>query len=308
LQAYAEFDMAAHEEEKTAGLFKKEIIGEHPAFMAKHTREGTQAKYEGAIEQAKFDANQQSLVANQQVRVAEAAVIDAAQRLRILGVNVDIDALLANASEASVDKLADEDVVAYPILAPFGATVIAKMAVMSQKADTNDVLFSLADLSTVWVDADIPESDFGLIPRVQTGTIRVTATAYPGRKFTARLLSVGATVDPATRTVPILAATDNSDGALILGMFARITLDSGTVERVLTVPASAVIEIEGKPAVFVPDAKDAHTFHFHPVVLGREAGDRRVVLSGLSAGDVVVSKGAFILKSELILQSETEEE
>ena len=127
MQAYADFDIAVHEEEKTAALHKEKIIGEHLAFVAKHTREGAQAKYQGAIEQARFDANQQSLVANQQVRLAEAAVIDAAQRLRILGVAEDIDALLAKADEASVGRLADEDVVAYPIVAPFDGTIIVKV-------------------------------------------------------------------------------------------------------------------------------------------------------------------------------------
>ena len=179
---------------------------------------------------------------------------------------------------------------------------------MSQKADSNDILFGLADLSTVWVDADVPESDFGLIARLQSGTIQVTAAAYPGRKFAAKLLSIGAMVDPATRTVPILAATPNADGALKLGMFVRIALDSGIIERVLSVPKSAVIEIDGKSAVFVPDATDARTFHFHPVALGRESGDRRVIVSGLAAGDTVVSQGAFLLKSELVLQKETDEE
>ena len=166
LQAYAEFDIAVHEEEKTAALHKEKIIGEHPAFVAKHNREAAQAKFEGSLEQTKFDANQQALVATQAVRLAEAAVIDAAQRLRILGVTEDITTLLANAAEASVAKLADEDVVAYPITAPFDGTVIAKSAVPSQRAEPSDILFTLADVSTVWVSADVPESDFGLIPQL----------------------------------------------------------------------------------------------------------------------------------------------
>ena len=90
LQAYAEFDIATHEEEKTAGLRSQDIVGEHPAVVAQHTREGLQAKLEAAIEQVQFDAAQEKRLADQQVRQAEAAVIDAAQRLRILGVAEDI--------------------------------------------------------------------------------------------------------------------------------------------------------------------------------------------------------------------------
>ena len=122
-------------------------------------------------------------------------MIDAAQRLRILGVSEDIDELLAHAGERRPTP-ADEDVTAYPIVAPFDGTIIAKPAVPSQKAEMNDVLFTLADLSTVWVMANIAESDFAVLPQLQDGTIRLTATAYPGRTFEAKLLSVGAVVDP----------------------------------------------------------------------------------------------------------------
>jgi RND family efflux transporter MFP subunit len=308
LQAYADFDIASHEEEKTASLFKDKIVGEHPAFVSKHTREGVQAKFEAALEQARFDANQQSLVANQAVRLAEGGVIDAAQRLRILGVVADVDELIANADAAVAAKVTDEDISAYPIVAPFDGAILTKDAVPSQKADLNDVLFTVADLSTVWVQANIPESSFGLLPRLEGGTIRLTASAYPGRRFEARLLSIGKVVEPSTRTVPLLAETSNTEELLKIGMFVRIELDSNEEEKALTVPLSAVVEVEGRKAVFVPDAKDSRTFHFHPLKLGREAGARQVVASGLKVGDLVVSKGAFTLKSELILQNETEEE
>jgi cobalt-zinc-cadmium efflux system membrane fusion protein len=308
LSAYAKFDIAYHEEEKTTGLRREMIVGEHPVYVAKHTREAAQAEFEAVLEQAKFDANQQSRVANQQVRMAEGEVIDAAQRLRILGVSEDIDNLLANADQGSLTKLAQEDVTAYPTIAPFDGTIITKSAVLSQKAEVNDVLFTLADLSTVWVMVNIPESDFALLPALNASKIRLTATAYPDRQFEARLLSVGATVDTTTRTVPMLAETANADGILKVGMFVRIVLDTAIDAQVVTIPTAAVVEIEGKKGVFVPDAKDVHTFHFRPLKLGRASGDRQVVVSGLAVIDEVVSKGAFILKSELVLQNETEEE
>ncbi|GAC1468443.1 MAG: hypothetical protein NVSMB9_11140 [Isosphaeraceae bacterium] len=310
LQAYAEFDIAAHEEEKTGALRKQRIIGEHPAFVAKHTRESAQAKFEGVIEQAKFDANYQNLLVSQQVRLAESSVIDAAQRLRILGVSENIDDLLAHADRAADARKADEDVTAYTIEAPFDGTIISKstLAVPSQKAELTEVLFTLADLSNVWVLANIPESDFSLLPALQKGTIRLTATAYPDRAFKARVLSVGATVDPSTRTVPMLAETDNPDGLLKIGMFVRIVLDTTTEDRVLTVPSSALVEIEGKAGVFVPEGKDGRSFAFHAVRLGRESAGRQVITSGLAPGAVVVSRGAYELKAELILQNETGED
>jgi membrane fusion protein, heavy metal efflux system len=91
-------------------------------------------------------------------------------------------------------------------------------------------------------------------------------------------------------------------------MFVRIVLDTAVETKALIVPGSAVVEIDGKTGVFVPEGDDGHNFAFKPVKLGRESGDRRVVASGISPGTAVVSEGAFTLKSELILQNETEEE
>ena len=310
LSAYAKYAMAKHEEEKTSGLFREQIVGEHPKLVAEHAREGAQAEFEAAVEQARYDANQQNLLAIQKVRQAEANVIDAAQRLRILGVPEDINKLLAQAGTVAADigYSATEDVTACPVLAPFDGTIVTKTAVMSQKADMNDVLFTVADLSTVWVMANIPESDFSLLPALKQGTIRLGATAYPGRSFVAKLLSVGAQVDPNTRAVPMLAETPNADGALKVGMFVRITLDMATESKALTVPRAAVVEVEGQTGVFVPTGKDGRTFTFHPVKLGRTSNDRQVIVSGLKLDDTVVTGGAFQLKSELVLKSQSEDE
>jgi membrane fusion protein, heavy metal efflux system len=309
LQAYAEFDIASHEEQKTDLLRDQDIVGEHPALVARHTREGIQAKLEAAIQQVGFDAAQEKRVADQKVGQAEAAVVDAAQRLRILGVSEDIQYLLDHADQANAIAR-DEDVTFYRIVAPFDGTIIKKDAVPSQRADPGDVLFMLADLRSVWVSAKVSESDVAKLPKLKDGAFRVTATAYPDREFSARLLSVGAMVDPQTRTVPVLAQTDNPDGLLKLGMFMRIMLDSASSEPVLTVPANAVIEIETEKFVFVPSGKEAghQKFTLRPVEVGRPTGDRIEVKSGLRDGDKVVTSGAFLLKSELILQNEPEED
>ena len=316
LSAYADFIIAAHEEEKQTGLHAAAVVGEHPYFLAIHTRESSQAKLEGVLGTAAFDAGQQDKIARNALRMAESEVVDAAQRLRILGVPVDIDALLAapkpgDASQSVPDTtaaLAREDVTAYKICAPFDGTIIDKSAVVSQKVEINDRLFILADLRDVWIQANIPESDFGLVPALKNGTVHVTAAAYPGRKFDARLLSIGSVVDATTRTVPLYAEADNRDGLLKLDMFIRIVLDTTAKTTSLTVPTAAVVDIEGKQGVFVPSGDDGRTFTFHPVKIGRDSDGRRVVQSGLDAGQQVVTQGAFTLKSELILQNQTEED
>jgi len=309
LQAYADFDIASHEEQKTASLRSQNIVGEHPALVAHYTREGIQAKLEAAVEHIRFDSAQEKRLADQRAGQAEFAVVDAAQRLRILGVSENIQDLLDHADQANT-IVRDEDVTFYRIAAPFDGTIIKKDAVFSQRADLNDVLFILADLRSVWVTANVSESDIAKMPKVKDGTFRMTATAYPNRELSARLLSVGAVVDPQTRTVPILAQTDNPDDLLKLNMFVRIMLDSSASEQVLTVPAGAVIEIETEKYVFVPSNKgaDHQSFTLKPVEVGRQSGDRLEIKSGLTEGTKVVASGAFMLKSQLILQNETDEE
>jgi membrane fusion protein, heavy metal efflux system len=309
LQAYAEFDIATHEEQKQAYLRSKDIVGEHPALVARHTREKIQAQLEAAIEQVQFDSAQEERLAVQGVRLAEAAVIDAGQRLRILGVAEDIQKLLDQADLANTIAR-DEDVTFYRIAAPFDGTIIKKDAAFSQKADLNDVLFVVADLRSVWVTANVTESDVEKLPKLKDGSFRMSATAYPGREFSARLLSVGATVDPQTRTLPVLAQADNAEDLFKLGMFVRIHLDSSAVESVLTVPAAAAVEIDGQSVVFVPvkNSPENRSFSPRPVELGPQTGDRLVVKAGLNDGDQVVSSGGFMLKFELVLQNQADEE
>src|SRR5262249_52213480 len=160
--------------------------------------------------------------------------------------------------------------------------------VPSQKADMNDVLFVVADLQTVWVKADVSESDVPKLTRLGDGTIRFRTTAYGDREFLARLISVGSVVDPQTRTVPILAEAENPDGLLKVGMFARILLDSSAVEEALTVPTAAVIEKDGLKYVFIPGASP-RSFTLRPVEVGRQVGDRTAVRAGLKEGDQVVA-------------------
>jgi cobalt-zinc-cadmium efflux system membrane fusion protein len=308
LGTYSDFEIASHEEEKQADLFKNNLVGEHLVFLTKHAREAKQAKFEASLEQVRFDASQQARIADQQVRAAEAAVIDAAQRLRILGVSEDITKVLTPAQTAANPSMVEyEDVTAYTITAPFDGTIVARTAVPSQRVEFTDGLFSLADLTTVRVTANVPESRVGLLTSMGRPTLQVTAAAYPGRTFDARVIYVGEEVDPATRTVSLLAEMPNADGRLRPGMFVQIKLDSPEKTSALTVPAGAVVEIEGVYGVFRP-GKDANMFTFAPIVAGAEANGRRTIVSGVAGGDSVVVTGAFTLKSELVLQNESEAE
>jgi len=308
ITAWAELEMASHEFEKQSDLNKRQIVGEHPVFLAEHTLEGAQAKFNAALEQVRFDVSQQNRVARQMVRDAEEMVLDAASRLRILGVAADDNNLVAHPEAAS--NLPDEttDIAGYPIVAPADGTVITTSVTRTRRVEVGDPLFVVADLSRVYAVANIPESDFAALPGLNGGTVHLTAEAFPGRTFDTKMLYTGAEVDPITRTVRLVAEADNRDDLLKLGMFARIALDTKTVEKATVVPPSAVVDFDGVAAVFMPDAKQPRTFTKHRVKLGRSTPDGQIILGGIKPGDPVVISGTFLLKSELILQNDTGEE
>jgi multidrug efflux pump subunit AcrA (membrane-fusion protein) len=307
LSAYAAYEIDTHEEGKQAQLFHERIVGEHMPFVAQHTREASQAKFEAALEQVRWDASQQKRLADQQVRRAEAGLIDAVKRLEILGVHEGPPDPLAAAGNPYAATTAAEDITAYPLVAPFEGTILTTSVVPSQRVELTDILFTLADLRTVRVVANIPELDLPMLPLLSEGGVRVEAAAYPGRSFKAAMLYSAPMVDPMTRRVRLVAEAPNSEGLLRLGMFTNVLLESPSKDVALTVPASALVEIENKQAVFIA-LRDGQTFTLRYVITGREAAGRQAITGGLSEGEVVVKEGAFMLKSELILQNQPEED
>jgi cobalt-zinc-cadmium efflux system membrane fusion protein len=161
----------------------------------------------------------------------------------------------------------------------------------------------LADLSTVWVWANVHAQDLAqLLGAEERGTVpvEITVTAYPGRKFRGTLTYVGATMSEETRMVKVRATVENTDMALRPGMFceATIALGDGQGEEVLAVPRNAVLSDEGKDFVFKHWKDDF--FVRQDVRKGREFFGAVELLEGLQAGETVVADGAFLLKSDVL--------
>ena len=307
LQAYAEFEIASHEAEKTSGLRKHKIIGEHPFFVAQHTREGAQAKFEAALEQVRFDANQQKLLADQQVRHAEAAVIDAAQRLRILGVSEDIAHLLAHAERRrrrhqrrGRDRLPDRRPVRRHDHRQ-GGRPQPEGRDERRPVHPGRPLDRLGHGQHPRVGLQGPARPPGHDPPDR----RRPTPAGPSRPSCSRS---GRMVDPTTRTVPLLAETPNPDGLLKLGMFVRIVLDGADHRAHRDRPHRRGRRDRGPEGRLPPLRQGRADLHL-PACQARPRGGRppgRPLRA--HQGEMVVSSGAFFLKSELILQNETEED
>ncbi len=317
LSNYAKFEMAIHEEEKHQDLFAKKLIGEHLLRQAKHDRESAQALFDSAMEQTRFDVVHELRVAQEDLQKAEVNLIDSIQRLRLLGVPEDdpsthLDLNSSQPITADWTKtISMEDVAAYPIYAPFEGTITKRSVVPSQRVENSTELFTLADLSSVRIEARISEKDFATLGVVKIGdTVDLSVPFASVENLAAKVIYVGAQLDEHTRTVPIVAEAKNVEGRLRPGQFCRVGVRSAERQGVLAVPASALVEVQGKPGVFLTGEIEGK-YRFRHVGIERQPNspdEMAVVTSGLKAGDLVVTKGAFVLKSELILASEPEEE
>jgi len=161
------------------------------------------------------------------------------------------------------------------------------------------MLFRINGLSTVWVNAQVPESQIYLIP---TGaTIAVHAAAWPGESFRGRVQALLPQVDASTRTFTVRAVLDNPEGKLSPGMFVSLDLSPQSGEPQLVVPSEAVI-VTGQRSVVIL-AREAGAFAVAEVVAGPQVGDKTIILKGLSEGQSIVLSGQFLIDSEASLSS-----
>ena len=191
-------------------------------------------------------------------------------------------------------------------------TIIKKDAVFSRRADLTDVLFIVADLRSVWVTANVTESDVAKLPTIKDGAFRMSATAYPGREFRARLLS--RRVQPSTRQTrtrvrcsprPRRMPTTSTNSACSCAS-TSIAPRASPSSRCRPPPRSSS---RVRTSSSFPPGIHRRIGHFtsRPVELGAQTGDRVVVKAGLKKGDQIVSSGSFMLKSELILENQDDE-
>jgi membrane fusion protein, heavy metal efflux system len=181
----------------------------------------------------------------------------------------------------------------YPIVAPRSGIVLKREITIGQVVQPADAAFTIADLSNVWIVANVPEEDGGLLHREMEVEVRVPA--LPQQKIKGHLSFVSPIVDPATRTVEVRMDIANPTGLLKPDELASMTF-TGHTDRKLTVPDAAVVREENKDYVFVQSAPQ--TYVLREVSLGEEGNDRRIVLGGVKAGEHIVTEGAFHLNNQ----------
>ena len=183
-----------------------------------------------------------------------------------------------------------------PIQAPIDGIVVKIDVVPGETVDVDRELFTIADLSTVWVQADVLEKD---LPLIRVGLDAVVGVAgYPDRRFAGRVSYVADMLDPTTNTARVRCAVANPDGALKLNMFAAVEIAVPTGRDATTVPPGALQYVDEKPVIFV--RKGADGFERRDVSLGVADRDWIEIVDGVTPSEAVVTTGSFQLKSILL--------
>lgn len=216
--------------------------------------------------------------------VAQAEQRAAADQLRVLGIS---DGMLEKAAQSGgINSIS-------PVVATLSGVVVERKVAKGQVVQPADALFTVADLSRVWVIAQVPE---GEVMHVQAGqSVVVEVPALGHGKRTGKLIYVGDIVNPDTRTVMVRTEIENQDRTLKPAMLATMLIKARSVER-LVVPAAAAVREDNEDHVFI-DAGEGR-FRLVKVKLGPEQEGRRAVLSGLPEDAKVVTDGAFHLNNE----------
>ena len=181
---------------------------------------------------------------------------------------------------------------------PVSGYITERRAYPSTAVQPDLRLYGIADLSTVWVNAQVFQNDLALVKVGAPATI--TADTYPGHAFTGRVDFIYPDVDMATRTARVRIVLQNPEPALSPGMFVKVSLKSPMGEQ-LVVPASGVLQSGDRQIAFV-NRGDGY-LEPRDVELGTRVGDDFIVLKGLRAGEQIVTSANFLIDSESQLQA-----
>jgi len=214
----------------------------------------------------------------------------AQNRLRILGKSdQEISAMEAEGNSAKMNPNA-------LVRAPVSGTITQRQVglgqyIQSASAGANNPVYTIGNLSSLWLIANVREAD---APLMRVGQqVEVHVLALPDRVFKAKISWVAPAVDPNTHRLPVRAQIDNSDGALKAMMFANFNIVTRDEAKSIGIPQSAVVYEGSEAHVFVANADGS--LAIRPIHVGNTSGNMLEVVSGLSSGEKIVTSGALFI-------------
>ncbi len=180
--------------------------------------------------------------------------------------------------------------------APIDGVVTERNANVGLNVDSATQLFTVVDLSTVWIVADVYERDFS---RVRVGNqAAITTPAYPGLTLRGPVSYIDPQVNATTRTAKVRVEVANARGDLRLGMYADVAISTGQATAKVMIPGASIQQVGNRSVVYLSDSQQPGRFVERAVTLGASSGEQVEVASGLKPGDVVVTEGSFFVKAE----------
>jgi len=272
------------------GVLSGRIIEERTSNL-----EVARASFAASCESARFDTLQERDKARADLEQTERLLLVAKENLRnLVGGRLD-DATIEEGPPP------EDGISAIALRTPFDGIVEEVFVSRGERVQGGDRMFVVADTSRLWVRAQVHEKQWTTLQVAEGQEVRVIAPGAEEHRTKATINHIGATVDATSRSVPIVADLENDDAHYKPGMFVWVELPQGEPHEAAAVPVAAVMRHEGKPFVFVPAADG---FRRVDVVTGLESDDVVEIVRGLEPGQDVVSRGAFLLKSELLLEDE----
>lgn len=181
-----------------------------------------------------------------------------------------------------------------PVLSPINGTVIAKTMVEGMYFEEGEMLFEIANLDRLWMEADVYEQD---LAHIAVGAlVEMSSVAHPGTVFTGKISFIAPVLDPSTRTVRIRADIDNRRGLLKPNMYVETVINKGSAPPRLVVPATAVLDTGQRKIVYVDEGNGR--FVGYRVQVEATLGEYKAISAGLREGDLVVVSGAFLIDSQ----------
>jgi len=295
LGAAARLRLARSVHDREKALLDKQVSTRAEFEQAEQELHTTEAELAALIEEAQLNLKLDALRAETAVRQAEAAADAAEQRLHIFGVDHE----LCEGIRARKDN---GDFAQLPVKAPMAGTVTAQHVTEGRYVKDETALFTLADLSNLWVWCNVYERDLAALQAGMAGGKPLQAAArvaaFGDESFCGTIDLVDSSVDEHTRTVRVRVQLDNTQGKLKAGMFATVEVKLPNGKRAALVPREAVLADDGKQFVF-QEIKDGLWLR-RDVVTGRSQDGLVEVVSGLDAGATVAAGGAFMLKSDIL--------
>jgi cobalt-zinc-cadmium efflux system membrane fusion protein len=285
------------------GVLSGRIVEERTSNL-----EIARSSFAATCEEALFQTRQDRDKARARLDQAERLVQVAREHLRTLvGSKLEADVGGQGAADGVVDVEGQGDAGTLSTLVlrtPFAGIVEDVFVARGERVQAGDRLFVVADTSTLWVRAQIHERQWTTVEVQEGQEVAVNVPGSAEHNTTARINHVGATVEAESRSVPLVAELENDDAHYKPGMFVWVDLPQGQERAGLAVPVAAVMRHGGQAFVFVPAG--AGRYRRVDIVVGDESQGYVEVKSGLEAGQQVVAEGAFLLKSELLLEQEAE--